>query len=179
MCLMHADIKMGKVRNHARVKLTPSLCCVASKGHGVESLGDITITAAAGKTAALRMSVKRADQHLFTSKWERERYREGERERDRSSSYKVLCWIMDPSEGRKRVVSLSTSWCLPLDCDACMSLQTFPGALCNLLKRRTVLHARLFVFFLMSCHACLSTRQTARAPRPPRGEPCSQWVVVQ
>lgn len=42
-------ISKWKVSNHARVKLTLSLCCVASKGHGIESLGDITITASAGK----------------------------------------------------------------------------------------------------------------------------------
>ncbi|KAF3688624.1 hypothetical protein EXN66_Car004296 [Channa argus] len=42
-------ISKWTVCNHARVKLNLSLCCVASKGHGIESLGDITITASAGK----------------------------------------------------------------------------------------------------------------------------------
>lgn len=42
-------VSKWKVSNHARVKLTLSLCCVASKGHGIESLGDDTITATAGK----------------------------------------------------------------------------------------------------------------------------------
>lgn len=52
---------------------------VASKEHGIKSLGDITIVASAEKkqqqlkktkNAAMQMSVKRVDHHLFTSKQE-------------------------------------------------------------------------------------------------------------
>lgn len=45
--VLYMPISKWKVSNHAHVKLTFSLCCVASKGHGIESLGDDTITATA------------------------------------------------------------------------------------------------------------------------------------
>lgn len=111
------------------------LCCDASKGHGIGSLGDNTITAAAAWAAALQMSVKQAVHHLFTSKNKRE---------EQSSYYKVLCWVADPLQGERERSCGSReakglgwgghlpSWRKPPGLEAWMSA-VISGALCSLL----------------------------------------------
>lgn len=133
-------ISKWKVSNHARVKLTLTLCCVASKGHGIKSLGDITITASAGK-----------QQHCGCPWSEPITICLHPNKRDQSSSYKVLCWIVDilcRERGRRRDGGHLTSWRLSLGCRCLHVSADFSGALCNLLK-----------CFLYSMHKILVSRR--------------------